>query len=309
MKAPYDPTKPHNRVLQEQSQRTWKSRWASLSADGLLRRSFALPVWEIDHTDGIGSKGDLHWANRTFRNAVLDALAMNINDLAMFRARPYKMQNHLFLPEDDGNAIEAIAVAMADECLAREIVITGGECAIHNHMEGMEISVTMTGFVETPAANRFQPGDVLIGLPSDGLHANGTSLLRQLLKFNDSWLAPTRIYEVPNWATIHGVQHITGGGFTKLKGRLDGADVYIHRRHSLLPHEVFRSAAEAIRGELPGDTMYKTFNCGIGMVLSVSPPAVDAVIRATGGDIIGEVTAGTGRVRIDSMFDDQTYDL
>lgn len=84
----YDTTKPSNKVVAEQMRRTWKdNRWLTV-IDGpypLFRRKVDMPVWEVDHTDGIGTKGVLHWKHRTFRNAVLDALAMNLNDLTMAR--------------------------------------------------------------------------------------------------------------------------------------------------------------------------------------------------------------------------------
>ena len=83
----YDSTKPYNTIIHDQAQRTWNSRWASIK-DGFIERKLPVLNWEVDHTDGIGTKGHYHWQCRTFRNAVLDALAMNLNDLQMFRATP-----------------------------------------------------------------------------------------------------------------------------------------------------------------------------------------------------------------------------
>ena len=298
----YDPTKPHNSIIVEQSKRTWKSNnLVYMFEDGTFQRAATIGTFEIDHTDGIGSKGTFHWQYQTFRNAVLDALAMNINDLLMYRARPYKLQNHIFVPHDNKEAITHIATAMADECIDRNIVITGGECAV---AEEFEISVTMSGIMDARYPNTWEAGDVLLGLASNGLHSNGTTLVDDLLDFKPEWLTPTRIYDLPIWPTaIKGIQHITGGAFTKIKKHLHGIDAYIYNKHTLEPQDIFFEVYDCL-GEKADTTMYKTLNCGIGMVLAVDKDVVNKVQSKIGGEVIGELRkSGTGCVIIDSKFD------
>ena len=74
-------------------------------------------------TDGIGTKGVYHWRQRTFRNAVLDALAMNLNDMAVIRAKATGLHNHIMIPQDDEEAILEIVDNLAEECRRRNILI------------------------------------------------------------------------------------------------------------------------------------------------------------------------------------------
>jgi phosphoribosylformylglycinamidine cyclo-ligase len=309
----YDPTKPNTDIVLAQMKRTWKSRWISVS-DGpypIITRTFPLQVVEIDHTDGIGTKGKLHWKFRSFRNAVLDALAMNINDLTMARAEPFKLQNHIILPKDDREAIEEIMTSMADECEARKIVITGGESSIDDEFDGVEISVTMSGWIAASQmfSNTFASGTKLVGIASSGPHSNGWTLIRKLFKgdIDPEWLAPTKIYDIPVSQSIRGIQHITGGAFTKLKSKLDkNSNIYINRNHSLIPQGVFSDIFDRTKSAVK---MYTTFNCGIGMILAVDPIMLDWVISRVNGVLIGEVKPGKGDIVIESMFNKEIITL
>ena len=126
----YNPTKPYKSQILAEIKKTWRTPYVDIRADvyPIVKNKFSLP--EVDHTDGIGTKGIYHWQKRTFRNAVLDALAMNLNDLALVRAVPYKLSNHIFMPKDDNIAILAIVRALSQECQKRKIAITGGETSV-----------------------------------------------------------------------------------------------------------------------------------------------------------------------------------
>jgi len=112
----YNPTKPYKDDLLQIIKSTWQSPYLEIEEGtySIFRKKF--DFFEVDHTDGIGSKGFYHWQQRTFKEVVLDALAMNLNDLALVRAIPYKLQNHLTLPTDDHSAIKEIITALAAEC-------------------------------------------------------------------------------------------------------------------------------------------------------------------------------------------------
>src|SRR5258708_1579782 len=123
----YDTSKPTTSYILKQIRRTWSCPWLTV-IDGvcpLFHHNFTANYF-IDHTDGIGTKGLYHWQKRTFRHAVCDSLAMNLNDLAVCRATPFKLQNHLTIPHDDSEAVQEIITALADECIKSSITITGG---------------------------------------------------------------------------------------------------------------------------------------------------------------------------------------
>lgn len=304
---PYNPEKPYKNPILKLIKETWDTPYISVR-EGIypvFKKKFNYP--EIDHTDGIGTKGIYHWNNRTFREAVLDALAMNLNDLAMARAVPYKLQCHLVVPEDDNKAILEIMKNLVAECKKRKIVITGGETSIQNNIQSLDISLTVSGFVKRYEENRFQLGDVLIGFASNGLHSNGFTMVRKKLgnKFFKALIEPTKIYmemlqNIQKKYTIHGMMHITGGAYTKLKSLLSNADAVITDTHSLKPQAIFH---KLYARKISDRDMYRTFNCGIGFVLSTPKDDGPKIVsEVKGADIIGETVPGRGKVRITSFF-------
>src|SRR3989344_2304891 len=148
----YNPIKPYKKEILSAIKSTWKTPYVRIEDDvyPVIHKKFSWP--EIDHTDGIGTKGVYHWQKQTFHAAVLDALAMNLNDLALARAVPYKIQNHLTVPQEDGAVLKIIR-HLAAECRQRKIAMTGGENSFHDNAEGMEISITMSGFVKNIKPN------------------------------------------------------------------------------------------------------------------------------------------------------------
>lgn len=311
----YNTTKPYTQKIIDSIKETWDTPFVSIK-NGIILKKFAFP--EACSSDGIGTKGIFHWKCRSFRNAVLDALAMNLNDLILLRARPYKLQNHILISREDNDAILEIISSLSDECKKRNIAITGGETSIHDNIVGMDISITADGFVEMPKTNKFEIGDVLIGIKSNGLHSNGFTKIREVFgdEFREEFIEPTLIYsdivlDVNRNYEIHGMMHITGGAFSKLKPLLKNADVFIKREHKLKPHKIFYD----IYGKgISNEEMYTTFNCGVGFILSV--PKINAYgvlsdILRVGfkADIIGEIIPGEGKVKIESSFDEQTIIL
>jgi phosphoribosylformylglycinamidine cyclo-ligase len=306
----YDPTKPYKHQILKIIQETWDTPYVTVRPGTYPLIEFELNYPEVDHTDGIGTKGVYHWNKRTFGNASLDALAMNLNDMAIMRATPYKLSNHIMIPQDDKEAIIEIVESRARECLARKIAMTGGETSIHDNMQGMDISITMTGFVTDHKPNHFSEGDVLIGLGSSGLHSNGFTKVREVFKgeYRPAFNEPTRIYiddifRIDAMYGISGMMHITGGAFTKLKDLLPGLDAKINRNHNLKPQQIFYELRE--RG-VSDEEMYKTFNCGIGFVLGAKEKdAMKIISEIAEADVIGEVVKGAGKVIIQSMFSDK----
>lgn len=309
----YNQTKPYKKQIFELIKKTWDTPYISVR-DGIypiFEKKFSFP--EIDHTDGIGTKGVYHWQQRTFKNAVLDALAMNINDLILMRAVPYKLQNHILIQEDDEKAILDIVKNLSKECKKRNIAITGGETSIHNNINGLDLSLTISGFIKNYKLNRFEIGDFLIGIKSNGLHSNGFTKIKEVFneEFKQDFIVPTmiyldEIYSLEEKVDIHGMMHITGGAYTKLKDILQNADILIKRNHRLKPHQIF---IELYNESVSDEEMYKTFNCGIGFVLSISKQDVNKINSRSRMDVIGEVIKGTGKVRLESMFSDKIIEL
>ncbi len=309
----YNTMKPYTGKILEAIKRTWNTPYCQVEdhfGDCKMYPSIKLKgdYWMVDHTDGIGTKGHYHWNMRTFKNAALDALAMNLNDLAMCGAEPIKLQNHIFLPEDDNDAIYEIIETLVEECEHRGIAMTGGETSIHNNMNGMDISMTVTGIYRgrPNRANRYVAGDCLIGLKSNGLHSNGFTRVHQVLEpvkgIIPEFVVPTRIYtdEIRKvYNEVNMANHITGGAYTKLLPYCKDVDLEFEF-HGPYAHaqDIFWDLAEHCSSE----EMYKTFNCGYGFVLSVPCDKVKHVMNETGGWIIGDVREGTGKIIIKSAF-------
>ena len=303
----YNPTKPYKYRILLLIESTWSSPYVKVKKGlyPVFERKISFP--EVQHTDGIGTKGFYHWRKKSFRNAVLDALAMNLNDLAMVGATPYALQNHIVLPKDDHKAILAIVRELAKECRKRKIVMTGGETSIHSDMPGMDISITVSGFVKNFPENQCRVGDILIGIKSNGLHSNGITRVREIFgnQNREEFTAPTRIYldeilSVMVRHKINGMMHITGGAFTKLKDILNKTDATINQPRKLQPQNIFR---EIYDSGVSDEKMYSTFNCGVGFVLSVPRSEAGKILsEIPNSAVLGEVVRGVGKIKILSSF-------
>jgi len=304
----YDPIKPYKKVISELIKQTWQTPYISIKENiyPIIEKKINYP--EVDHTDGIGTKGFYHWQQGTFKNAVLDALAMNLNDLAVVRAIPYKLQDHILVPKEDERIIEIIK-ELSKECKKRNIAITGGENSFQDNIDGFDISLTISGFIKDPGLNRLENGDVLIGIESSGLHSNGFTAVRKVFgkEFRPEFVIPTNIYldtiaDLNKEFDIHGMVHITGGAYTKFKDLLFNTDARINKDHKLEPPKIFWDLYE--RG-ISDEEMYKTFNCGVGFVLSVDRKDAEGILKAIkdfNADVIGEIIPGNGNVIIESNF-------
>lgn len=311
----YNPIKPYNKKTIDLIKKTWETPYVQISEGvyPIIKKKFS--SMEVDHTDGIGTKGIYHWKQKTFKNAVLDALAMNLNDMALVRAIPYKLTDHITLPKEDTSVIK-ILQALSNECIKRQIAITGGETSFHDNSEGLDITITVSGLIKKHVKNRLENGDVLIGLASNGLHSNGFTLVRKLFKkqLRREFTDPTHIYldtilELDKKYDIHGMMHITGGAYSKLKGILGENNVKITNTHNLKPQPIFKEIYKKLQDD---KRMYTTFNCGVGFIFSVAPKDVKCCLKLIKGfkaDVIGEVVTGNGKIEIESMFSNQLIRL
>ncbi|MEK6760352.1 MAG: AIR synthase-related protein [Nanoarchaeota archaeon] len=290
----YDSTKPYKEEILRLVRKTQKPNYLPHSS-----------------TDGIGTKGLYHWQERTFAYAVLDSLAMNLNDLAVMRAKPVELHDHIILPREDNDAICEIVGTLVSECQKRNITIDSGETSIHENFPGLEISMTINGKISQNKPNKFFQGDYLIGIESSGLHSNGFTKIRELFG-NESrreFVEPTLIYsdslfKIMENFDIHGMAHITGGAYTRLKDFLGNSDIEICR-HGLKPQKIYEEIKR--KGKLTDEEMYRTFNCGVGFILSVPKHSIEKIASELShnefkSDLIGRVTGGDGKIKIDSAF-------
>jgi phosphoribosylformylglycinamidine cyclo-ligase len=304
----YNPAKPYKNELLRLIESTWQTRYVSVRAGvyPVIRKKFS--GLEIQHADGIGTKGVYHWKKRSFKNAVTDAFAMNANDLAMAGATPYAVVDHITTSDMGDTTVLALVRALAKLCKKHHVALVGGETSHQDTLEGLDVSIIMSGFINKPRVNRFRVGDALIGLKSSGLHSNGFTKVRQMFgkgEWRDDFTRPTAIYLPTILALlakyeIHGMMHITGGAYTKLHDLLQEADAVIAAPRSLAPQPIFHELHE--RG-VSDRQMYTTFNCGVGFILSVSERNAARIIATTPhSTIIGRVEKGSGRVQITSSF-------
>ncbi|MBT3582448.1 hypothetical protein HN924_03205 [Candidatus Woesearchaeota archaeon] len=332
----YDSSKPFKDRVIEAIESTWDVRpEIKIEKNGpyaFLSEDLPKDIVKVDHTDGVGTKGTLHWEMKTFDRAVQDGFAMNANDMLIMGVEPYRIQDHIILEKDDHEAIVKIVEEMSKLCKKHNVVISGGETAILNTVKGLEIGMTMIGIVNKN--NIILPdvkeGNVVIGIESNGLHSNGFTFIRGLfledlkMKLSDEMYEgvsvgeeltkPTHIYvnamkEVfeNNRKNITGMMHMTGGAFTKLLDIIPkNVDIKINKTHSLDIHKIFHIVKE--KAEWTDAQMYKNFNCGVGFSIIVNKDSAQEILniirKEFKADIIGEVVSGSGKVIIDSKFSD-----
>ncbi len=289
----------------------------------LRETGFSDPIL-VAATDGVGTKLRIAIDTGNLETIGIDLVAMCVNDLVCQGAEPLFFLDYFATGKLSVEAAARVVESIAAGCREAGCALLGGETA---EMPGMyaagdfDLAGFAVGAVERgealPAAAR--PGDVLIGLAASGVHSNGYSLVRRIVRESAfAWddpcpfaegalgaalLAPTRIYVRPVLAAIRaggvrGVAHITGGGLTGNLPRVLGDDTVaaIELGAWRLP-PVFRWLMR--EGNLPEAEALGTFNCGIGMVLVVAPEAAEATLAALAeaGETalrIGELAAGDG---------------
>ena len=360
-KEAYDPAKPFNDQIRKLISATHPSEGPLLVRPSgkrfcIERNPKYSAYWaglrELSGTDGIGTKGLLHWQMGTEENGAQDAFAMVVDDLIERGFVPVALQDHIMLQEEDRGRIFRIVGALAR--LAAEnawegpdgksypIIISGGETAVTNTLLGFELGITCTGYVrkEDEIAANAGPGDLVIGIASSGVHSNGLTFLREELigrrgmaldrglpwgaTVGEELTRPTSVYlpaikELIGRASegghgagdaIRGMVHITGGGFRKFKEvlRRDGdVDIVVERGHGLEPQELFRYAHSELG--VPSEKMYERFNNGVGYAVVVSPhfeqDALEVLRRRFDADVIGRAEPGSGKVIVESQYDDK----
>ena len=278
----------------------------------------------VSGTDGVGTKLKIAFELDRHDTIGIDAVAMCVNDVLAQGAQPLLFLDYVAVGHNRPEVVEAIVSGVAEGCRQAGCALVGGETAEMPGMyapEDYDIAGFTVGAVEKDElidGSKVAEGDVLVGLPSTGVHSNGFSLVRKIVSdagldlnaryeetgdrtLGEVLLTPTAIYvkavlELMKQVDVHGVAHITGGGFDENIPRIlgDGLGVEIKDGSwKILP--VFDLLRKY--GDLPRREMFNIFNMGIGMVVAVDEKDVDATIKAMkeAGDeafVVGYVEAG-----------------
>ena len=272
-------------------------------------------------TDGVGTKLEIAITLGKHDTVGIDLVAMCVNDLVVQGAEPLFFLDYLATGRLVVNVAEAVIAGIAKGCRIAGCALIGGETAEHPGSEagdGYDLAGFAVGAVErdnTLPRNDIGPGDIVLGLASSGLHSNGFSLVRELVRtrgldyaapapfaagatLGEALLEPTRIYVAACLAAhgsgvVKGLAHITGGGLLENIPRVlpAGTAAVIDTAAWTLP-AVFEWLAAANAVE-PAE-MARTFNCGIGMIMIISPGDEEAVTAVLAGH--GEVVHRIGSI-------------
>jgi len=280
----------------------------------------------VSGTDGVGTKLKIAFAMDKHDTIGIDAVAMCVNDVLAQGAEPLFFLDYVALGHNIPEKVEAIVAGVAEGCRQAGCALIGGETA---EMPGMyadgeyDIAGYTTGVVEKSKlidGTKVKVGDVLVGIASSGVHSNGFSLVRKIVAdaglslsqrcpelgdavLGEVLLTPTNIYvkevlEVIRRCDVHGVAHITGGGFDENIPRIlrDGQGIEVREGSwEILP--VFRALEKW--GQIPHREMFNIFNMGVGMVLALDAAEAEAavsILSAAGrkASVIGCVTDRPG---------------
>ena len=280
----------------------------------------------VSGTDGVGTKLKIAFAMGKHDTIGIDAVAMCVNDVLAQGAEPLIFLDYVAVGKNKPAVVESIVSGVAEGCRQAGCALVGGETA---EMPGMymeddyDIAGFTVGAVEKDRlidCSKVAAGDVLVGLASSGVHSNGFSLVRKIIydshldlhqKYKETGdktlgevlLTPTKIYvkpvlEVLKNVDVHGIAHITGGGFDENIPRIlpEGCGVEIREGSwEILP--IFQLLEK--HGKVPHREMFNIFNMGIGMVLAVDVndvATVMAILTEWGekSSVIGKVVKGSG---------------
>ena len=281
----------------------------------------------VSGTDGVGTKQRIAQLLGVHDTVGIDCVAMCVNDIVCCGAKPLFFLDYIAIGRNDPQKVASLVSGVAEGCVQAGCALIGGETAEHPgtmapddyDLAGFSVGLADKSRLLSPELVR--QGDLILALPSSGVHSNGYSLVRKVFdvehadlgkelpglgrSLGEVLLTPTRIYvkqvlAVLEAAELHGISHITGGGFYEniprslprgLCARVEKAAVRV------LP--VFDLIREA--GKIPERDMFNTFNMGVGMSLLVSRDSADRALdtlKASGVDayVIGEITAGEERI-------------
>lgn len=284
----------------------------------------------VSGTDGVGTKLKLAFLLDRHDTIGIDCVAMCVNDVICCGAKPLFFLDYIACGQNQPEKIAAIVAGVAEGCVQAESALVGGETAEHPGMmpaEEYDLAGFSVGVVDRSRMidrETMRPGDVMIALPSSGVHSNGFSLVRKVFGIGmggenrtyadldrplwETLLTPTKIYVKPVRALLEQVQpraisHITGGGFYENipRGLKDGCAARIEKAAVRKP-PIFDIIQR--EGNVPERDMYNTYNMGVGMTITVAKEDANKALALIkqGGEpdayILGEIVSGEKGVQL-----------
>ena len=274
---------------------------------GLFARNYREPVL-VSGTDGVDTKLKVAQLVGRHDTVGIDLVAMCVNDILCCGAEPLFFLDYVAMSHDDPQLLEAIVRGVSDGCVESDMALVGGETAIMPDLYARgdyDLAGFSVGVVEKAKVldgSTISPGDVVLGVASNGVHSNGYSLVRKIVfdvagltigdfvepcgaTVGEILLRPTTIYAraVRSVLThyrvksvVHGIAHITGGGIHENLARIlpPGIGATIDRGSWPMP-PVFPWLQQL--GEVDDDEMYRVFNMGVGLALVVSPYYAESI--------------------------------
>ena len=282
----------------------------------------------VSGTDGVGTKQRVAQLLGKSDTVGIDCVAMCVNDIICSGAKPIFFLDYIAIGKNDPEKVASLVSGVAEGCVQAGCALIGGETAEHPGTmkpEDYDLAGFTVGIVDREKIidnNKMQAGDVIIALPSSGIHSNGYSLVRKVFDvenadltvyeeslgktLGEELLTPTKIYVKPvlqaiKNAEIHGISHITGGGFYENIPRSipDGLCAEIDKKRIKIP-PIFTLIRQ--RGNIPERDMFNTFNMGVGMAVIASRGTAQGAmdtLKAAGENpyIIGKIVTGEEKIK------------
>jgi len=283
----------------------------------------------VSGTDGVGTKQRIAQLMDKHDTVGIDCVAMCVNDIVCCGAKPLFFLDYIAIGKNEPEKVASLVSGVAEGCVRAGCALIGGETAEHPgtmspedyDLAGFSVGIVDKARILDPQS--VSVGDVILALPSSGIHSNGYSLVRKVFDvehadlgktvpelgktLGEALLTPTCIYVKPvlaafQKAEIHGVSHITGGGFYEniprsipqgLCARVEKSAVKVLPIFDLIQR----------LGSIPERDMFNTFNMGVGMSLTVSRDSADKALEALKEQgveayVIGEIVSGEEKIAL-----------
>ena len=280
----------------------------------------------VSGTDGVGTKIRIAQLMDKHDTVGIDCVAMCVNDIICCGAKPLFFLDYIAIGKNEPEKVATLVSGVAEGCVQSGCALIGGETAEHPGMmaaDDYDLAGFSVGIVDKAKVidhNTMVPGDVILALPSSGIHSNGFSLVRKVFDvehadlsiysdelgrtLGEALLEPTRIYVKPvlrclEAANVKGISHITGGGFFENIPRClpEGLTAKIEKG-AIRTLPIFSMLQS--KGNIPEHDMFNTYNMGVGMAVIVAKEDADKAIAALdcGAYAIGEIVSGDERVTL-----------
>lgn len=283
----------------------------------------------VSGTDGVGTKQRIAQLMDKHDTIGIDCVAMCVNDVICCGAKPLFFLDYIAIGKNDPKKVEKLVAGVAEGCVQTGCALIGGETAEHPGVmpaDDYDLAGFTVGIVDKKKIidnKRMKKGDVVIALKSSGIHSNGYSLVRKVfdiehtdlgkhydelgMSLGEAFLVPTKIYvksvlKAIEGCDIHGISHITGGGFYENIPRAipDGLCANIDKSKIEIP-AIFSLLQKT--GNVPERDMFNTYNMGVGMSVIVEASDADKCIEIlnNAGEkayVIGEIEEGDDKIKI-----------